>query len=227
MNNMSAEEKWNEVYLKPVKKVGMITLLVAAGLTLTPLLYLYVAHGVVPPFDAAMRSWGLVAAAFGAFYIVEPVSYYAILGLAGTYMSFLSGNISNLRLPCAAMAQEVVGVTEGSQEGEIIATMGISASVIVNIIAVTLAAFVGMAVIGILPEVIVDGFRDYTAPAIFGAVYGQFSLRYLHLAPIGIGIALLFIGVFQAPAWISILFCVFGTMGIARLMYNKDILGGE
>ncbi len=227
MSEQINEEMWEEVYVKPVKKVGMITLLVAAGLTFTPLIYLYLAHGILPPMDAALRSWGLVAAAFGAFYIVEPVSYYAILGLAGTYMSFLSGNISNLRLPCSAMAQEVVGVTEGSKKGEIIGAIGISASVLVNLAFVTAAAIVGMAIIGVLPEIIVEGFRDYTAPAIFGAVYGQFSMRYIQLAPIGIGIALIMLGIIQAPAWLAILACVFGTMGIARVMFNKDIIKGD
>lgn len=218
------ENNWEEMWVKPIKKVGMITLLVAAALTFTPLIYLYLTRGILPPLDAALRSWGLVAAAFGAFYIVEPVSYYAILGLAGTYMSFLTGNIGNLRLPCSAMAQEVVGVTEGTKEGEVIGTLGITGSVITNLIGVSLAALVGMWIIGILPDIVVEGFRNYTAPAIFGAVYGQFAIRYIKLSPVGIGIPLIMVGVFGAPAWLAILAAVFGTIGIARFMFSKGII---
>ena len=218
------DKNWENTWVKPIRRVGMITLLLAAAMTFTPLIYLYLTRGILPPINAALTAWGMVAAAFGAAYIVEPVSYYAILGMAGTYMSFLTGNIGNLRVPCSAMAQEVVGVTEGTKKGEIIGTLGITGSVITNLIGVTLAAIIGMEIIAILPAVIVDGFRNYTAPAIFGAVYGQFAMRYIKLAPIGIGIPLIMIGIFNAPIWVAILTAVFGTMGIARIMFNKGII---
>ena len=123
------EQKYHEVWTKPVIRMGMITMLLASALSFVPLVYLYMVHGVLPPFAQAMTAWVLVASVFGAFYVVEPISYYPILGLAGTYISFLSGNISNLRLPCSAMAQEVVGVEEGTKQAEIIGTMGIIGSV--------------------------------------------------------------------------------------------------
>lgn len=123
-------------------------MLIACVLSFPPLIYLYVVHGILPPFAQSMTAWMLVASVFGAFYVVEPTSYYPILGLAGTYISFLSGNISNLRLPCSAMAQEVVGVQEGTKQAEIVGTMGIIGSVIVNLIGVTLAAVFGTIIIG-------------------------------------------------------------------------------
>ncbi len=141
---------------------------------------------------------------FGAFYIVEPISYYPILGLAGTYISFLSGNISNLRLPCSAMAQEVVGVQEGTKQAEIIGTMGIIGSVITNLIGVTLAAFVGSWLIGLFPAFVADAFRKYTRRLQFsGQIFGQFAMRQPKLAPFAFchPLGLLYI---KAPIWLVI-----------------------
>lgn len=217
------EEKYNEVWTAPVIRIGIITMLIACVLSFPPLVYLYFVHGILPPFAQSMTAWMLVASVFGAFYIVEPISYYPILGLAGTYISFLSGNISNLRLPCSAMAQEVVGVEEGTKQAEIIDTMGIVGSVIINLIGVTLAAFVGTWLLGLFPKFVAEAFRQYTAPAIFGAVFGQFSMRQPKLAPFALAIPLTLL-YFKAPIWLVIISSVFGTIAISRVFYKLKII---
>ena len=103
----------HEHWTRPVVRIGMITMLSACILSFLPLVYLYIVYGVYPKLSTAITAWGLIAAVFGAMYFVEPISYYPILGLAGTYMPILSGNVSNLRLPCSAMAQEVLGLRKG------------------------------------------------------------------------------------------------------------------
>ena len=217
------EQRYNEVWTKPVIKIGMITMLIACVLSFLPLIYLYMVHGVLPPFASAMTAWALVASVFGAFYIVEPLSFYPILGLAGTYISFLSGNISNLRLPCSAMAQEVVGVQEGTKQAEIIGTMGIIGSVVINLLGVTLAALVGNWLIGMFPPFVADAFRKFTAPAIFGAVFGQFAMRQPKLAPFALAIPITML-YFKLPIWSVILAAVFGTIAISRVFYKAKII---
>lgn len=217
------EQKYHEVWTKPVIRMGMITMLLACVLSFIPLIYLYMVHGILPPFAQAMTAWVLVASVFGAFYVVEPISYYPILGLAGTYISFLSGNISNLRLPCSAMAQEVVGVEEGTKQAEIIGTMGIIGSVVVNLAGVTLAAFLGTWLIGLFPKFVADAFRQFTAPAIFGAVFGQFAMRQPKLAPFALAIPMTLL-YFKMPIWLVILAAVFGTIAISRVFYKMKII---
>ncbi len=217
------EQRYHEIWTKPVIRVGMSTMLIACVLSFLPLIYLYFAHGVIPPFASAMTAWGLVASVFGAFYIVEPISYYPILGLAGTYISFLTGNISNLRLPCSAMAQEVVGVEEGTKQAEIIGTMGILGSVVINLIGVTVAALVGTWLVGLFPPFVADAFRKFTAPAIFGAVFGQFAMRQPKLAPFALAIPFTML-YFKLPVWAAILAAVFGTIAISRIFYKAKII---
>ncbi|NCC96589.1 MAG: hypothetical protein EOM02_07090, partial [Synergistales bacterium] len=123
---MSDKTGFDSLWRGPAIRIGRFTVLVTAALTFLPCVYLYLAHGAFPSMAVAMKSWAMIASIFGAFYIVEPVSYYPILGLTGTYISFLTGNIGNLRVPCSAVAQDVVGVEPGTPEAEIISTLGLA-----------------------------------------------------------------------------------------------------
>lgn len=121
------------------------------------------------------------------------------------------------------MALEVTETEPGTKEAEIVSTLGIAGSIIINIIGTTLCAFVGVAVINVLPELVVEGLKNYTAPAIFGAMFGQFAIKYPKLAVFGIGIPVLIRLIFPAaPAYYIIIPSVFGTIIIARLFYNKE-----
>ncbi len=207
----------------PVNKIGRATLLIAVIFSFFPLLFLYFAYGILPDFTTALKVWGMIATVFGAMYIVEPVSFYSILGLSGTYMSFLSGNIGNCRLPCAAMALEVTETEPGSHEAEVVSTLGISGSIIVNIIGVTLCAFIGAAVIEVLPVPVTNGLKSFTAPAIFGAMFGQFAMKYPKLAIFGLGIPVAIRLIAPAtPAYFIIIPAVFGTILAARLFHNAE-----
>ncbi|HEY8362342.1 MAG TPA: hypothetical protein VIK77_05600 [Tissierellaceae bacterium] len=217
------KKEFHEVWSKPVIKIGRTTLLLSVLLSFVPVLYLYFTHGIFPELSTALKAWGMIASIFGAMYFVEPISYYPTLGLAGTYMSFLSGNIGNCRLPAAAMALDVTETESGTPEAEIVSTLGISGSIVINIIGTTLCAFIGAAVIKILPDVVVSALSTYTAPAIFGAMFGSFAMKNPKLAVFGMGIP---VGIRlvapQTPAYIIIISAVFGTILISRLFYNAE-----
>lgn len=231
MANISHAE-FEKIWKGPVIRIGVVTIVVPMLLCFLPNVYLYMVYGVFPPWDIALKAWGMIAAIFGAFYIVEPISYYPILGLTGTYISFLSGNIGNLRLPCSAVAQEVVGVEPGTPEAEIVSTLGVAGSVVTNLFFVTLAAIAGATLLAMLPASIANAFKNYTVAAIFGAMFGQFTLKYPLLAVAGLGIPVgLFMGgpalgiPFLAQTWFVIVCSVFGTILIGRVLYKQHIIG--
>ena len=91
--------------------IGSPTNILAALTSFIPVIWLCTTYDCWPPISTVLTAWGMVAASFGAFYFVEPVSYYAALGMTGTYLSFLSGNIGNMRVPCAALALDVTPVS--------------------------------------------------------------------------------------------------------------------
>ena len=220
--NYTSPEEFNKIWNKPVIRVGMTTVLLAALFSFAPVVWLCISQRVLPPIGQILQSWALVAASFGALYIVEPISYYSVLGLSGTYLSFLSGNIGNMRVPCAAMALEATNTTPGTQQAEVVSTLGITGSILVNIFFTTLAAFIGAALINVLPPVIADAFKNYSAPAIFGAAFGQFAVKYPKIAVFSLGAPVLLKLFFNPPAFVLIVVAVFGSIILGRFFYQQE-----
>ena len=216
----------NENYMNTWKKasvrIGAPTNLLAALTAFFPVLYLCFKFDCWPDMNLVLAGWGLVALSFGAFYIVEPVSYYASLGMSGTYLSFLSGNIGNMRVPCAALALDVTKSETGTVQAEIVSTMAICGSIITNLIATTSAALVGAAVVAVLPAAIKTGLQTYASAAIFGATFGNFAIKKPQVALFGLAIPVICKLFIPIPAWMIIVASVFGTVGIARVFYSME-----
>ena len=203
-------------------RIGSPTNILAAVTAFIPVLYLCTKFDCWPPLDLVLGAWGLTVIAFGAFYVVEPVSYYASLGMSGTYLSFLSGNIGNMRVPCASLALDVTESETGTIQAEVVSTMAICGSIITNLIATTAAAFVGTAIVSVLPEAINVGLKTYASAAIFGATFGNFALKKPKLALFGILIPVVCKLIGGVPAWLTIVLSVFGTVLIARVFYTAE-----
>lgn len=223
-NNKNADtNRFDGVYLPDIIKWGKITSWLGVLFGFGPALVLAVVYGIVPPISAILTGFVSMAGAVGVLWFIEPISYFPIVGVAGTYMAFLTGNISNLRIPAATVAQKVAGVQPGSKEGSIIATLGMAISVIVNISILTLGVLAGTRILASLPQNIVDAF-DYLLPSLFGALFIQFAVSKPKLAPIAIGIALgltLLVNQGIIPSFVTTLVSVFGTMIIGITMYRK------
>lgn len=213
---------YDEVFTNQIIKAGKWTLLISIPLSFLPAIYIWSRYDAIPPLRNILTGWFLIVSIYGAWYIVEPISYFPILGTAGTYMSFLSGNIANMRVPCAAVAQDVLEVEPGSKEAELVATLGIAGSIVTNLIIVTIAALAGNKLISYFPPIVVQAF-DFVLPAIFGALFVMFSIKYPKYGVFAIALGVLTLGVIKViPTWGVIPICVFSTIAFAVNSYKKE-----
>ena len=216
------DNNYMPTWKKTCISIGSPTNILAAFTAFIPVIYLCTKFYCWPDTSLILSAWGLTVIAFGAFYIVEPISYYAALGMSGTYLGFLSGNIGNMRVPCAALALDVTESEAGTIQAEVVSTMSICGSIITNLIATTAAAFVGTAIVAVLPQAINDGLKLYASAAIFGATFGNFALKKPKVAVFGLLIPVICKLIGTIPAWLTILLSVFGTVIIARLFFNAE-----
>ena len=186
MNDKEFQKIWNN----PINLIGRITLSSAVAASFFPAMYLMISHGIFPPLDVVLKAWILVVSSYGVIYIIEPISYYPVLGLSGTYMTFLSGNGGNMRVPAAVCALDVTETQPGTRSVEIISALGIAGSIITNLFFVTLAAVLGAAILNAVPPIVSDAFKSYAVPAIFGAVLMQFGIKYPILLIFGLVVPL-------------------------------------
>lgn len=213
-------------YLPFIIKWGKLTNWTAVVCCFFPALVLAFVYDLMPPGTAILSGFIAIASAVGVVWFVEPISYFPIIGVAGTYMAFISGNIGNLRIPCAMIAQKVAGVEPGTNEGSIIATLGMAVSIVVNITILTAGIFAGAQVLQQLPQSVMDALQ-LLLPALFGAIFMQFAMAKLKLAPIVLTLCILLtLGVKAhiVPGYLSTLIAVFCSIAIAVFMYKKKLI---
>lgn len=115
--------------------------------------------------------------------LIEAISYAPLLGTGGQYMSFITGNISNLKLPCALNSQTIAKVKQGTEEQEIVTTISIAVSSITT----TVIILIGLIPLIIFQEKIVtvlNPISPYVIPSIFGGLTVALAAKYYKIAAI-------------------------------------------
>ena len=211
---------YEKSFTKPIIRYGSLTNLLAIPLCFIPAIYLGLVKGAFPGWNNILTGWMYVASMFAIYSVVEPICYFPILGLPGTYMSFLSGNIGNMRVPCAVVAQESLGVEPGTKKAELIATLGIAGSIFTNTIMVTIAAIGGAALMSIFPPVVLTAFK-YVSSAIFGAMFAMFASKNLKYGAFALVVVMAMLLSKAIPVYIMIPIAVFSTAIFGVVDYNK------
>ena len=220
--------KKNLSYMESVHRYGRIWgIIVGAVLLLFPLV-LSLIFGVLPDWKVLLGGIVATAPMYWAVGIVEIFTYVPMLGAGGTYLSFITGNISNLKLPCAIDAMERAGVKASDEEGEVISTIAIAVSSIVTTLIILIGVVCIVPLTPILESPVLVPAFDMILPALFGGLAVVFISKNLKLsiAPV-ILMLLLFIFVPALNAGtvgIMVPVGVVVTVIYARILYKKGVL---
>ena len=137
-------------------------------------------YGVWPAAKQVFTGLLPVAILFYPTAIIEIVAYAPLLGAGGTYLGFTTGNISNLKLPCALAAMDTAKVKSNSEEGEIITTIAIATSSIVTTIIIALFVLAFRPIIPKLTDpssFFAPAFKQ-VMPALFGALGASYFSKH-------------------------------------------------
>ena len=228
---MENKNFFEEEYMPKMNRIGKITGAIGVLIAFAPALVLAVVYGILPKPAALLTAFIAGASSFGVLWFVEPISYFSVLGPIGTYMAFLSGNISNMRVPCASMAQVSAEVEPGTEQGSVIATLGMAVSIVINVSVLTIGVILGSSILSMLPESITAAL-NYLLPALFGALLVQFGMKEKKLS-VGILVWAILInvglkaGIFSwlpgASNYLGILASVFLSIAVVIVTYkNKE-----
>jgi hypothetical protein len=215
-------------YMDSVYKYGRIW-----NLSVMVLLFLF-PLSVWLIFDAA-PDWhglllGLLATApmYWAVAVVETFTYIPMLGAGGSYLSFVTGNISNLKLPVALNALEQAGVKVSSEEGEVVSTVAIAVSSIVTTAIIIAGVILITPLTPILNAPVLAPAFGQIIPALFGGLGVVFVSKNwkIAVAPIVLMLGLfIFVPAINAGmVGIMVPIGVLFTLGVSRFMYKKGML---
>ena len=214
-------------YLDSVHRDGRIwNLSVMILLLLFPII-VSIVFDAPPDWNALLM--GLIATApmYWAVGIIETFTFVPMLGAGGSYLSFVTGNISNLKLPCAINALEQNAVNATSEEGELISTIAIATSSIVT----TLVIAAGVLMLGYLQPILESPALAPAFANILPALFGGLGVVYISknpkiaLAPLAF-MVILFLLMPSLSSSVGILVPVGAliAIGVSRLLYKKNML---
>ncbi|MBQ8566112.1 MAG: hypothetical protein IJ445_00840 [Clostridia bacterium] len=215
-------------YMNSVHRYGKIWGFAILGILFLFPITLSLVFSVIPDWSALAKGALAVAPMYWAVGIIEVITYVPMLGAGGAYLSFVTGNISNLKLPCAIDAMEKANVKSNSEEGEIISTISIAISSIVTTVIILVGVILIVPLTPLLESPTLQPAFAQMLPALFGGLGVVFISKNVKLAiaPIILMLAL-FISIpalNSGTVGIMVPVGVVFTIIVARIMYKKGII---
>ena len=202
--------------------IGMMLLLILFPVSVAFL------FGAAPDWGALALGLLATAPMYWAVGIIETFTFVPILGAGGSYLSFVTGNISNLKLPCALNALEQNGVSASSEEGEIISTIAIAVSSIVTTVIILIGVICIVPLTPILEAPVLEPAFAQMLPALFGGLGVAFVSKNwkIAVAPVVLMLILfIFIPALNAgTVGIMVPVSVLFTIAVSRILYKKGVL---
>ena len=180
-----------------------------------------------PELNGVLKGLLGVAPIYWTVGAIEVITYTPMLGTGGTYLAFVTGNLTSLKAPSALTAMENMGVKAGTEEGEVVSTIAIATSSIVTTLVLVVGVCILSAISPILDSPVLKPAFDNILPALFGGlavVYVSNNWK-LAMAPL-IFMVVLFLAVPSLSSSVGVLVPVgiLVTLGVGRILYKKGWL---
>ena len=181
--------------------------------------------GAMPDLAAAARGFIAVGLVWTVSAVVEYLVYTPMLGAGGSYLAFITGNLINMKIPCAMNAREMTGAKTGTAENEVISTLSIATSSLVTILVLALGVLRMIPLQPALQSAVLKPAFANVVPALFGAMACQYFRKDPRLAVVPMcAMTLLFVLVPSLTSSTSMMIMPAGalTITLAWLRWRKE-----
>ncbi|WP_418591314.1 hypothetical protein [Gemmiger sp.] len=214
---MDSVHRWGRIW-----GLGLMLLILAYPITVSLIFHAQI------NWPAFVKGFIAIGPMYWAVGIVEIFTYVPMLGAGGSYLSFVTGNISNLKLPCALDAMERAGVKSNSEEGEIISTIAIAVSSIVTTLIIIVGVVLIVPLTPLLSSPVLAPAFSQLLPALFGGLAVVFISKNVRLsiAPVILMLMLfIFVPALNASTvGIMVPVGVVFSLAVARILYKKGLV---
>lgn len=176
---MNEKEKFFEDFNKGLHRIGKITMLLGMLMLLAVPFLIAGIYGVSIDGKGFLAGFAKVAIVYIPVGIVEFLVYAPMLGAGGSYISFITGNVTNMKIPCAMNARDIAGTQVGTPENEIVSTISTATSAIVTTLVIVVGVILLIPLQPVLQSETLAPAFDYVVPALFGAL----GLKYFSKSP--------------------------------------------
>jgi hypothetical protein len=172
-------EAYYEKYLKSTHRLGRAVSVMTLILLLGAPFVIGAVLGAMPDMQAAAKGFLSVGLVWTVSSVVEFLVYTPMLGAGGSYLAFITGNLINMKIPCAVNAKELVDAKTGTAENEVISTLSIAASSLVTILVLAVGVLLMIPLQPVLQSPALQPAFANVVPALFGAM----AYKYFRKSP--------------------------------------------
>ena len=178
MNTLD-REKFFEDFNNGLHRLGRITLIAGIIVLMAVPFAFGTIVGVMPDIPAFIRGWINVAVVYFPVSVVEFLVYAPMLGAGGSYLAFITGNVTNMKIPCAMNARDIAKTEVGTPENEIVSTISVAVSAIVTTAVILVGVIMLVPLQPVLSAPVLQPAFNNVVPALFGAL----GLKYFAKSP--------------------------------------------
>ena len=176
---MNEKEKFFEDFNKGLHRIGKLTMLLGLLVLMAVPFVIAGIYDVSIDAEGFWKGFAKVAIVYIQVGIVEFLVYAPMLGAGGSYISFITGNVTNMKIPCAMNARDIAGTEVGTPENEIVSTISTATSAIVTTLVIVVGVVLLIPLQPVLQSETLAPAFDYVVPALFGAL----GLKYFSKSP--------------------------------------------
>ena len=222
-------EQYYDTYMKKTHFLGRLVSVVSLILLLGAPFVIGLILGALPDMGAVARGFLSVGLVWTVSSVVEFLVYTPMLGAGGSYLAFITGNLINMKIPCAMNAKELVGAKSGTPENEVISTLSIATSSLVTILVLFLGVLLLIPLQPVLQSPVLQPAFANVVPALFGAMAYKYYRKDPVLAMIPLAVmTVLFTLVPSLTGSTSFMIIPSGALaiGLSYLKYRREAKGG-
>lgn len=214
-----------DAYMKRTHTLGRIASALTTVMLLGAPFLIGSLLGALPDMGAALRAFLSVGLVWTVSSVAEFLIYTPMLGAGGSYLAFITGNLINMKIPCAVNARDIVGTKSGTTENEIISTLSIATSSLVTIIVLALGVLLLVPLQPVLQSPALQPAFENVVPALFGAMAYKYFRGNMRIAALPlVFMTVLFILVPSLIKSTSFMILPSGAMaiGVAYYFYKRN-----
>ena len=218
--NSSVSEKEKKEFFEEfnngLHRIGRFTLIAAMIMLISVPFIVGAVNGVMPSMSGFLRGFATVGLIYIPVAIVEFLVYTPMLGVGGSYLSFITGNVTNMKIPCVMNAKDIAKTEPGTPEHEIVSTISVAVSAITTTLVIIAGVIMLVPLQPVLQaEALLPAFNN-VVPALFGALGLKYFLQSPKIAVVPLALmSLLCIFVPAAISQTSLLLIPSGGLALA------------
>lgn len=227
--------QYSDDYQNTIHRIGRLGLIIFLIYSIAMPIILAVAYDCMPTMKQVLIGAGAIMLMFSPSAMAEVFTYTPILG-SSSYITFLTGNISNLKFPCAMNAMKIAKVDQNTEEADAISLVAISVSSLLTMIVIAIGAIALTPLRPLLETPTVTTASNYILPALFGNLIfnimfgetGTVTVKGKALIPV---MPLVLIGGLVLSGLLSVSYVMLllivvvpGNIFIAKKLFKKNLL---